>query len=57
MSAIALPFTLTRSRSARHTASQDSSTDANASLTSNRSMSSIVIPAAPSIRSVANPHG
>ena len=57
MSAIAPPFTLTRSKSGRHTVSQHSSTDANASLTSNRSMSAIVIPAAPSTRSVVKPHG
>jgi 3-oxoacyl-[acyl-carrier protein] reductase len=51
--AIAPPLTLTRSGSHLCTASQDSTTDANASLISNRSMSPTVMPLRASTRSVA----
>ena len=52
-SAIAPPLTLTRSGSGWCTLSQDSTTEANASLTSNRSMSPMVMPLRSSTRSVA----
>jgi len=52
-SAIAPPLTLTLSTSTECWRAQLTTTDANASLTSNRSMSSIVIPARLSTRAVA----
>jgi hypothetical protein len=51
--AIAPPLTLTRSGSGRHTLSQDSTTEANASLTSNGSMSPMAMPLRSSTRRVA----
>jgi hypothetical protein len=52
-SAIEPPLTFTRSSSGWCTRIQDSTIEANASLTSNRSMSAIVIPLAASTRQVA----